>query len=68
MSITEHFVLNKRGKPVAVQIPVSQYKKLISLAEEMQDIKAFDRAIKRKHQFIPFDKAVKELQSKRKSH
>ena len=68
MSITEQIVLNKKGKPIAVQIPVSQYKKLLSLAEEMEDIKAYDLAMKRKHHFIPFDKAVKQLKAKRKSN
>lgn len=67
MSITEQVILNKNGKPVAVQIPMNQYKKLLGLAEEMQDIKAYDQAMKRKHHFIPFDKAVKELKVKRKS-
>lgn len=66
MSITEQVVLNKKGKPVAIQIPVSQYKKLVGLAEEMEDIKAYDLAMKRKHSFIPFDKAIKELKAKRK--
>ena len=60
MSLTEQIVLNKKGKPVAVQIPMNQYKKLLDLAEEMEDIKAYDQAMKRKHQFIPFDKMVKE--------
>jgi hypothetical protein len=67
MSITEQFVLNKKGKPIAVQLPVSQYKKLLELAEEMEEIKAYDRAMKRKHKYIPFDKAVKELKAKRKA-
>ncbi len=67
MSITEKLVLDKKGKPVAVQIPVDQYKKLLDLAEEMEDIKAYDKAMKRKHNFIPFDEAVKELKAKRKS-
>ena len=66
MSITGQVVLNKKGKPVAVQIPVSQYKKLLELAEEMEDIKAYDLAMKRKHSFIPFNQAIKELQAKRK--
>ena len=66
MSITEQIVTNKKGKAVAVQIPLSQYKKLLELAEEMEDIKAFDRAMKRKKDFIPFDQAVKELKAKRK--
>jgi hypothetical protein len=67
MSISEQLVLDKKGKPVAVQIPMVQYKKLMVLAEEMEDIKAYDAAMKRKHYFIPFDKAVKELKAKRKS-
>ena len=67
MSIAEQVVLNKKGRAVAVQIPMNQYKRLLGLAEEMEDIKAYDQAMKRKHQFILFDKAVKELKAKRKS-
>ncbi len=67
MSITEQLVLNKKGKAVAVQIPLNQYKKILELAEEMEDIKAYDRAMKRKHQFLPFTEAVKQLKAKRKS-
>ena len=66
MSITEQLILNKKGKTVAIQIPIEQYRKILELAEEMEDIKAFDRAMKRKHQFIPFNDAVKLLKQKRK--
>ena len=66
MSITGQIVKNKNGKSVAIQIPINQYKKLLSLAEEMEDIKSFDKAMKRKHKFIPFQQAVKELKVKRK--
>ncbi len=63
MTITEQIVTDKKGKAIAVQAPVSQYKKLVELAEEMEDIKAYDKATKRKHAFIPFDKAVNELKA-----
>ena len=66
MSITEQIITNKKGKPIAVQVPVNQYRKLLELAEEMEEIKAYDRSMKRKHEFIPFDQAVKELKAKRK--
>ncbi len=66
MSITEQTVTDKKGKAIAVQVPVSQYKKLVALAEEMEDIKAYDKATKRKHDFIPFDKTVNELKARRK--
>lgn len=67
VSINEQIVLNKKGKAVAVQIPMNQYKKLLELAEELQDIKAFDQAMNRKHSFVPFPEAVKELKAQRKS-
>jgi hypothetical protein len=66
MSITEQIIKDKKGKAIAIQLPLNQYKKLLELAEEMEEIKAFDRAIKRKHKFIPFNQAVKELRDKRK--
>lgn len=66
MSITEQIVTDKKGNPVAVQLPVKQYNKLLELAEEMESIKAFDRAMKRKHDFIPFSQAVTELKAKRR--
>ena len=66
MSITEQLVTDKNGKAIAVQLPLNQYKKLLALAEEMEDIKAYDRAMKRKPSFIPFNKAVNELKANRK--
>lgn len=66
MSITEQIVTDKKGKAVAVQLPVKQYNKLLELAEEMESIKAFDKAVKRKHDFIPFSQAVTELKAKRR--
>lgn len=66
MSIKEQVVIDKKGKPVAIQIPVSQYKKMLEMMEELEDIKAFDKAIKRKQQFTPFNDAVKRLKVARK--
>lgn len=66
MSIKEQIITDKKGKTIAVQLPVKQYNKLLELAEEMESIKAFDRAMKRKPDFIPFSQAVKELKAKRK--
>lgn len=67
MNNKEQIVLDSKGKPIAVQIPLSQYKKLMEIIEESEDIKAYDNAMKRKHEFVPFDIAIKELKSDRKS-
>ena len=64
MSITEQIITDNKGKAIAVQLPVTQYKKLLVLAEEMEEIKAYDKAMKRRHSFVPFNQAVKELKAK----
>lgn len=66
MSITEQVVVDKKGNTIAVQIPVNQYRKIKELLEELDDIKAFDKAMKRKHHFSSFDEAVKRIKSNRK--
>jgi hypothetical protein len=66
MSITEHLVTDEKGNTIAVQIPVSQYKKIKEMMEELQDIKTFDKAMKRKQHFVPFDEAVKRIKANRK--
>lgn len=67
MSITEQVLLNKKGDAVAVQIPINQYKKIKERLEELEDIKAFDKAMKRKLVFSDFNEAVKKIKSSRKS-
>lgn len=65
MNIVEQVIVDKKGKTVAIQIPVSQYKKMLQKMEELEDIKAFDRAMKRKSTFVPFEEAVKRLRTRR---
>ena len=67
MSINEQFIKDKKGNAVAVLIPVGRYKKMKEMLEELEDIKAYDKAMKRKHKFIPFQEAVKSINAKRKS-
>lgn len=66
MSVAEQIITNKNGKALAVQIPITRYKKLLQLAEEMEDIKAYDKAMKRKHKFTSFSQAVNEIKAERK--
>jgi PHD/YefM family antitoxin component YafN of YafNO toxin-antitoxin module len=67
MSITEQIVMDKNGNAVAVQIPVNQYKKIKEMLEELEDIKAFNKAMNRKQQFSPFEEAVKRIKARRKN-
>jgi hypothetical protein len=66
MSITEQILLDNKGNAVAVQIPINQYKKIMEQLEELEDIKSFDKAMKRKQAFVPFKEAVQRLKAQRK--
>ncbi len=66
MNIMEQVVMDKKGNAIAVQISMTRYKKILEKLEELDDIKAFDKAMKRKHQFIPFEDSVKHHKSSRK--
>ncbi len=68
MSITEQILMDKKGNAIAVQIPMSKYKKIKEMLEELEDIKAFDKAMKRKQRFTPFPQAVKKIKSKRNAY
>ena len=66
MTLNENFVIDAKGKKVSVLLPIKEYKKLLDDLEELEDIKAYDNAANRKQEFIPLDKALKEIQATRK--
>jgi PHD/YefM family antitoxin component YafN of YafNO toxin-antitoxin module len=67
MSIAEQIITDKKGNPVAVLVPIGQYRKMKEMLYGLGDIKAFDIAMKRKHKFAPFDEAIKKIRLNRRS-
>lgn len=55
----------KRIKGDRVSLPEKEFRKLLAKAEELEDIKAFDRAMKKiktsKAEFVPFEQVLKNL-------
>ncbi len=66
MTLNENFVVDAKGKKVSVLLPIKEYQKLLDELEELEDIKAYDNATTRKQEFIPLDKALKEIEATRK--
>ncbi len=66
MTLNENFVVDAKGKKVSVLLPIKDYQKLLDELEELEDIKAYDNATKHKQEFIPLDKALKEIEATRK--
>jgi PHD/YefM family antitoxin component YafN of YafNO toxin-antitoxin module len=66
MTLNESFVVDAKGRKVSVLLPIKDYQKLLEELEELEDIKAYDKATNRKQEFIPLDKALKEIEAGRK--
>jgi len=66
MTLNESFVVHAKGKKVSVLLPIKDYQKLLEELEELEDIKAYDKATNRKQEFIPLDKALKQIEATRK--
>ncbi len=59
------FVTDRRGKKVAVDLAIEDYKKLLAEIEELDSIRAYDAAKASGEEPIPFDKAVEEIERSR---
>ncbi len=62
----ENFVVDSSGKRIAVMLPIREYDKIREALEELEDIKAYDSAKAKGSEVIPFEQAVREIESKRK--
>jgi hypothetical protein len=67
MSTTEQLVIDNKGKTLAVQIPVRQYRKMLAMIEELEDIRAYRKAKRRKSNWIPAEKVFAALDKKHRN-
>ena len=58
----ENFVIDTKGRKIAVQVPIKTYKKLVADSEELEEIKEYRKAKARKGDAIPFEQAFKEIE------
>ena len=60
------FIIDEKGKRISAVVPIKRYKQLLEEAEELEDIKAYDKAMSRKQEFVPLETAMNELELTRK--
>jgi len=58
----EKFVVDKKGRKIAIQVPINVYKKLVADSEELDEIKEYRKAKARKGDAIPFEQAFREIE------
>jgi len=64
--LRENFVVDAKGNKIGVFLPIRDYNKLLEELEDLEDIKAYDKAMSRKQEFIPLDRALKQTETSRK--
>ena len=60
MSVTT-FITDEKGKRLSAVVPIKKYEQFLEESEELEDIRAYDKAMRRKQEFVPLDQALKEL-------
>ncbi len=60
--IQENYIIDKKGRKIAVQVPIKAYKKLVADSEELEEIKEYRKAKAHKGNAIPFEQAFKEIE------
>lgn len=66
MSFEKNYIIDNKGKKIAVQIPIETYQKLVEDSEELEDIKTYRKAKLQKSDPVPFDVAFNEIEKSKK--
>jgi len=66
MNMKTQYVTDDNGKKVAVIVPLTEYEKLLDDVDELDAIKAYDKARARKLEFAPAAEVFKSIERKRK--
>lgn len=61
LAVHTDFVVDRKDNLKAVLIPYAEWKNLMEDIDELEDIRAYDRAKARKDEAIPFEQAVRAL-------
>lgn len=67
ITIKPQYIKDTAGKKLVV-IPAKQFDTIMEELEELEDIKRFDAAKKRKQSFVDADSVFKKIEAKRKKN
>lgn len=62
LTVHPEYVVDKNKHLKAVLLPVSEWEQVMNELEELDDIRAFDKAKASQQESIPFEQAVREIQ------
>lgn len=60
------FVVDHKDQKKAVIVPIAEWQRLMEVVEELEDIRAYDKAKARPEDLVPFEEAVRQIKTKAK--
>jgi hypothetical protein len=60
------YVTDRRGRKIAVIVPIHEFKRLLAELEDLESICAFDAATASRDEAIQFQKATRDIERVRK--
>ena len=54
----QKYIINKKGRKTAVVVPLNEWKTIQKMLEDLDDIKAFDKAVSKPSEPIPWDNVL----------
>lgn len=58
------FIVDQKDRKKSVVIPVAEWRRLMEAMEELEDIRAYDKAKAKPDDLIPFEKAVSKIKTR----
>ena len=63
--LKDKFIVDSKGKKIGVIIDLVEYKEMLKAQEELESIKAYDRAKASGEEAVPFEQATDEIECKK---
>lgn len=63
IALHPEYIIDEKAHKKAVVLPFVEWEKVLEDIEELEDIRAFDKAKAEKDEILPFDQAIKEIRS-----
>jgi hypothetical protein len=61
------FITDEKGRKISAVLPMKQYQQLLEELEELDDIRAYDKAKAKKETPIPLRDAIRQRRKKQKA-
>lgn len=60
--IHPQYLIDEKNRRKAVVVPVDEWERILEALEELDDVRAYDRAKAGRQEAIPFEQAVHEIE------